>query len=88
LNKINPYAKTARQLLEKREADRAKARVQRLKDKRKAAGRKAKATRTKLDAERNLGLEKSYKDAEDLIAEEERQGNYQPGDTSEEEDEQ
>lgn len=72
MNKINPYAKQARQLLEKREADRKKARAQRIKDKRKAAGKKAKAARSKSAGERNAGLEKSYKDAEDLIAEEER----------------
>jgi hypothetical protein len=32
-------------------------------------------------------LKKAYKDAEDLIAEEEKAGNYVPGDTTEEEDE-
>jgi hypothetical protein len=32
------------------------------------------------------GLKDSFKAAEDLIAEEERQGNYVPGETSSEED--
>merc|ERR1719238_2333720 len=87
MHKINPYAKQARQLLEKREADRKKARVQRLKDKRKAAGKKAKATRTKSARGRDAGLEQSYLDAENLIAEDEKRGNYQPGDSDDGEDE-
>jgi len=85
--RVNPFAKKRAELLAKREDDRKKARAQRIKDQRAKAGKKAKANRTKLDRERHGGLEKSYKDAEDLIAEEERQGNYQPGDTSEEGDE-
>jgi len=81
MNRINPFDKQRRSILAKREEERKKARVQRIKDKRKAAGKKGKNTRTKLDRERNAGLEASYKAAEDLIAEEERQGNYQPGDS-------
>jgi len=34
----------------------------------------------------NSGLQASYKAAQDILDEEERVGNYVPGDTSEEED--
>jgi len=86
MNKINPFDKQRREILAKLEAERHNKRKNLLKEKRSKAGRAKKHTRTLLNQERFVGLEKSYKDAEDLIAEEERQGNYQPGDSDEAED--
>jgi len=82
--KLNPFAKKRAELIAKQEADRAKARTAALKAKR---DRKSKKTRTKRDQALRAGLEQSFKDADAVIAEEIRQGAYQPGDTSEEDDE-
>jgi len=86
--KLNPYAKKALEARSKLEKERHAKRAAVIKEKRSKAGRKAKSVRTKGYFTLQDELKQSYKDAEDLIAEEERQGNYQPGDTtSEEEDE-
>jgi large subunit ribosomal protein L4e len=85
--KLNPFAKKRAELIAKREADRAKGRAAALKAKRDKKGSAAKKTRTKRDQALNAGLVQSFKDAEDVIAEEIRQGAYQPGDTESEEDE-
>jgi len=61
--RMNPFAKKAAELTAKREADRQKARVQRLKDKRSKAGRKAKSTRTQRDQALDAGLKQSFADA-------------------------
>jgi large subunit ribosomal protein L4e len=81
--KLNPFAKKRAELVAKQEADRAKARTAALKAKR---DKKSKKARTKRDQGLAAGLEQSFKDADAIIAEEIRQGAYQPGDTSEEED--
>jgi len=86
MNKLNPFAKKKAELIAKQDKERAAKRAATLKAKRSKAGRKAKAGRTKTWTDLQDGLKKSFKDAEDIIAEEERQGNYVPGD-SEEEDE-
>ena len=57
-----------------------------LKAKRSKAGRAAKHARNVRDQALHSGLEASYKAAQDILDEEARLGNYQPGDTSEEED--
>jgi len=82
--RLNPYAKKRAELLAKADADRKANRKATLKDKR---NKDKKRLRTKRDQALNAGLGKSFKDAEDVIAEEERQGNYQPGDSDDEEDE-
>lgn len=87
MNKLNPFAKKKAELIAKQEKDRAAKRAATLKAKRDKAGRKAKAERTKKWQGLQDGLKQSYKDAEDLIAEEERQGNYVPGESEEEDDE-
>jgi len=87
MNKLNPFAKKKAELIAKQEKDRADKRKATLKAKRDKAGRKAKATRTKTWQGLQEGLKKSFKDAEDVIAEEERQGNYVPGESEEEDDE-
>merc|ERR1719321_1018675 len=85
--KLNPFAKKRAELIAKREADRHAGRAAALKAKRSKAGRASKHTRTQRDQALNAGLVQSFKDAEDVIAEEIRQGAYQPGDTESEEDE-
>merc|ERR1712070_954920 len=85
--RMNPFAKKRAELIAKREADRHGARAAALKAKRSKAGRKAKHTRTERDQALQAGLVKSFADAEAVIAEEIRQGAYQPGDSEEEDDE-
>jgi large subunit ribosomal protein L4e len=85
--RMNPFAKKRAELVAKREADRHTARAAALKAKRSKAGRKAKHTRTVRDQELQTGLVKSFADADAIIAEEIRQGAYQPGDSEDEEDE-
>jgi len=87
MNKLNPFAKKQAELLKKAEADRKVKRAATIKAKKSKAGKKSKAERTKGYHELQNGLKASFKAAEDLIAEEERQGNYVPGDTEEEDDE-
>merc|ERR1719399_2818498 len=84
--RLNPFAKKRAELIAKREADRHAGRAAALKAKRSKAGRASKHTRTQRDQALNAGLVQSFADAEAVIAEEIRQGAYQPGD-SEEEDE-
>mmetsp|Transcript_42563 Transcript_42563/g.65274 ORF Transcript_42563/g.65274 Transcript_42563/m.65274 type:complete len:411 (-) Transcript_42563:150-1382(-) len=87
MNKLNPFAKKQAELMKKVETDRQAKKAAALKAKRSKAAKKSKTTRT----EKFHGLEKdllaSYKAAEDLIAQEEKEGNYQPGDSDLESDE-
>lgn len=87
MNKLNPFAKKKAEILAKLDKERQAKKAKVIKEKRSKAG---KATKTKRNATYDslqTGLKKSFKDAEDIIAEEDRMGNYQPGDTSEENDE-
>jgi len=86
MQKLNPYAAKAAELRKKEEEARQKKRAATLKAKRSKAGRKDKANRTKLYHTLQGELKQAYKDAEDLIAEDEKAGNYVPGDTSSEEE--
>lgn len=83
MNKLNPFAAEAKQILAKKDAERHANRAKTIKAKR--AGH-AKAKRSEKYFALQQDLKDSYAAAENLIAEEERAGNYQPGDTSEEED--
>jgi len=85
-NRLNPFAKQQKTLLAAQEADRAKARQAALKAKKSAATKAGFKTRTERYQALQQGLKDSFKAAEDIIAEEERQGNYVPGETSEEEE--
>jgi hypothetical protein len=85
--KLNPYAKKAAELRAKLEKDRHAKRAAVLKEKRSKAGKKAKSVRTKTYHTLQGELKQSFQDAEDIIAEEERAGNYVPGDTTEEDEE-
>jgi len=86
MNRLNPFAAQQRQILAKGVADRAAARAANLKAKRSKAGRADKAKRNARYTELQDSLSAAYKAAEDLIEEDERAGNYQPGDTSEEDE--
>lgn len=68
------------------EAKRHTARQAALKAKKTKAERAGKKTRTDRFNALNAGLKASYKAAEDLIAQEEKEGNYAPGDTTSEEE--
>merc|ERR1712194_742991 len=85
--KLNPYAKKAAELRSKLEKERNAKRATVIKEKRSKAGKKAKAGRTKEYQKLQGELKQAFKAAEDVIAEEERAGNYVPGDTTEEDEE-
>lgn len=85
--KLNPYAKKAAELRAKLEKERNAKRAAVLKEKRSKAGKKSKQTRNKTYQKLQSELVQSFKDAEDIIAEEERAGNYVPGDTTSEDEE-
>lgn len=84
--RMNPFAKKRAELVAAREAARAKGRAAALKAKRSKAGAAAKKTRTQRDQALGAGLVQSFADADAVIAEEIRQGAYQPGDTEEEDE--
>jgi len=84
-NRLNPFAKQQRELLAAQEAKRHAARVEARKGKRTAAQKAGKKARTAKFNALQAGLKASYKAAEDLIAEEEKQGNYVPGDSEDDE---
>jgi large subunit ribosomal protein L4e len=86
MNKMNPFAAEQKKILAKREADRHTKRAALIKAKRSKAGKASKNKRTERFNGLGTDLKKAYQDAEDLIEEEERAGNYVPGDTTEEED--
>jgi len=83
---LNPFAKQQRELVAAQEAKRQAARTAALKAKKTKAEKAGKKARTARFNDLQKGLKESYTAAEDLIAEEEKQGNYVPGDTSEEDE--
>ena len=85
MHRINPFAKKAAEIVKKAEADRHAKRAAAIKAKRGKEGRKGKHARTVEYHRLQTDLRASNKAAEDLIAEEEKAGNYQPGDTDEDE---
>lgn len=84
--RLNPFANAKRALIAKTQADRHAKRAAAIKEKRSKAGKAAKAKRSTGYWALQDGLKASFKHAEDVIAEEERAGNYVPGETDEEED--
>ena len=85
--RMNPFAKKRAELIAAREAARHTGRAAALKAKRSKAGVAAKKTRTQRDQALNSGLVESFAAAKEIIDEEIRQGNYQPGESDEEDDE-
>jgi hypothetical protein len=86
MQKLNPWAKAKAALVEKTTKERAAKKAAALKAKRSKAGRKDKAKRSTTYFKLQGDLKDSFKAAQDILDEEERQGNYMPGDTDEEED--
>ena len=87
MQKLNPFAKKKAEILAKLEKDRQSKRAANIKAKRSKAGKAAKVARNTGYKGLQDGLKASFKAAEDLIDEEERQGNYVPGESEEESDE-
>jgi hypothetical protein len=88
MGRLNPFAAKANELIQAAAKKRAADRKKTLAAKRgKAGGNKARLARGKKFAGLQEGLLASYCRAEALIAREEKEGNYVPGDTSEEDDE-
>jgi large subunit ribosomal protein L4e len=85
-NRLDPFNKDRIAADKAVAAANTKGLAAKLKAKRSKAGRAAKHTRNVRDQGLQSGLEQSYRDAQAILDEEERLGNYQPGDTSEEED--
>jgi len=86
MNKLNPYAKKAAELRAKLEKERHAKRAKVLKDKRSKAGRKEKAARNAKYYALQGELKQAYKDAEQILEDEAKAGNYVPGDTTSEEE--
>jgi len=85
MNRLNPFAKKKAEILAKAEKERQAAKAKALKAKKTKAQRVAKTKRSATYQGLQDGLNDAFKKAEDIIAEEEKAGNYVPGDTSEEE---
>lgn len=79
--KLNPYAKKQAELVAAREADRHAKRAAALKAKRSKADKQAKAKRNALYHKLQGDLASAFAAAEEVLAKEEREGNYVPGDS-------
>lgn len=86
MSRLNPYASKAAALRQKLEKERHAKRAAVLKEKRSKAGKKSKVDRNSTYHKLQEGLGQSYKDAEEILRKEEEEGNYVPGDTSSEEE--
>jgi len=87
MNRLNPFAAKKVEILAKLEASRQAKKAANLKAKRSKAGKKGKLMRTTKYEELQTGLRSSFKDAEAIIEADERAGNYQPGDSDDEDEE-
>jgi len=85
-NRLNPFAVQQRKLVAAQDAKRATARQAALKAKKSAAEKAGFKTRTERYQGLQQGLRDAFQTADDFIAEEERQGNYVPGETTEEDE--
>jgi large subunit ribosomal protein L4e len=86
MNKLNPFAKKKAELIAAAAKKANESRKKTLAAKRSKDAKKAKKTRNAKWTELQAGLKKSFKDAEDKLEEEARAGNYQPGDSDDEEE--
>ena len=87
MQKLNPYAATARDLEQKAQAARVTAREAAMAKKYSKAGRKDKSTRTSRFNTLADELEQSFKDAQKVVDDERKAGEYKLEETSEEEEE-
>lgn len=85
MHKLNPFAKKKAELLKAAEAKRHAAKAAALKAKRTKDGKASRKTRNERFQGLEAGLKQSFADAQKILDDEELAGNYQPGDTSEEE---
>jgi len=85
MNRLNPFAKKKAEILAKAEASRHAVKQKALKAKKSKAERDSKTKRTATFTGLQDGLKNSFKQAQDIIDEEEKAGNYVPGETEEEE---
>jgi len=79
--KLNPWAKEKAALLAKLDKERSAKKASVLKAKRSKAGKQDKSKRSTQYHKLQADLSKSFKDAQDILDEEDRQGNYVPGET-------
>jgi hypothetical protein len=86
MNKLNPFAKKKAELIAAAAKKANESRKKTLAAKRSKDAKKAKKTRNAKWTELQAGLKKSFKDAEDKLEEEARAGNYQPGDSDDEDE--
>ena len=87
MQKLNPFAATARELEKKAQKARQDARAKALSQKRSKAGAKAKATRTTRFNKLAEDLEQSFKDAQKVVDDERKAGEYRGDESSDEEEE-
>ena len=85
-NRLNPFAKKQRELRAAAEASRHAGRAAAIKARRSKEGRAGFKTRTQRYQALQQGLTESFAAAQNLLEEEARQGNYVPGDTTSEEE--
>jgi large subunit ribosomal protein L4e len=85
MNKLNPFAKKRAEILAAQEKQRQTKRAAALKAKKTKEQKAAKLARNQKWTGLQDGLEAAFKTAQDILDEEERQGNYVPGETSSEE---
>ena len=86
MNKLNPFAVKKAELIAAAAKKANDSRKATLKAKRSKDAKKAKKARNAKWVELQAGLTKSFKDADDKLDAEARAGNYQPGDSSDEDE--
>ena len=87
MQRLNPYSATARDLEQKAQAARVTARAAAMAKKYSKAGRKDKSKRTSRFNMLADDLEQSFKDAQKVVDDERKAGEYKLDETSEEEEE-
>merc|ERR1712167_295368 len=78
MNRLNPFAAKQKEIVAKRESERHAARAAAIKQNRSKAGRAARANRLSRYNNLQSDLEASFQKAQDILDEEEREGNYVP----------
>jgi large subunit ribosomal protein L4e len=86
MNRLNPFAAEQKKIVAKQEADRHAKRAALVKAKRSKSGKKDKAKRTATYKGLQDGLKSAFADAQHLLDEEEKAGNYVPGETDEDDE--
>ena len=87
MQKLNPFASKARELEDKAQANRVEARKKAIAKKESKAGQQAKAKRTVRFNKLSEDLEQSFKDAQKVVDDERKAGEYKLDESSDEEEE-